>query len=139
MRIYYIDEALNEEELNFVKESIANRESLKSIQSIEQIRVPCILPPFNKNGQLCQNIEKQIELIKKNLINSGINSDQGAQVIWVMPKETHLGVKFQMAIMELTGFAPYVVQRWFINEKEETVRGNLRVIDGHGMLGGGKD
>lgn len=136
MKVYYLDESLDKEELEFVKSSLVQREGLLSIQEIEQIRIPTILPTPQENGSFSETIEEQTQLLEKNLLKVGINESYGTQVVWVMPKETHWGVKFQLAISNLTGCFPYVFQRWSVNEAGKTVRKNMRLIDGHGMMGG---
>jgi len=135
MRIYYLDEALNNEELTFVKDAIVQREGLGAIQSLEQVRIPTVLPTPSIEGQFQESIEEQIYMLYKNLKNAGIEKDVDKQITFVMPKEAHWGVKIQMAIVELTGFAPYVVQRWSVDDKGKTVRRDIRLIDAHGMFG----
>jgi len=134
MRIYYLDEPLNEEELNFAKDALCQKKGLKSIQSIEQIRVPTILPTPGKKGIFEEDVEDRTQLAMNNLIRAGINNDIGTQTTWIMPKETHWGTIFQLAIYEITGFAPYVIQRWRI-EGEKKVKRDIRLIDAHGMIG----
>jgi hypothetical protein len=135
VKIYYLDEPLNDEELAFVRESLASREGLSSIQDLEQIRVPMVLPAA-QGGRLDESIEAQTQRLQQNLKNSGLSPEVGGQIVWVMPRETHWGAKFQLAIADLTGFYPYVLQRWRPSESGELVRGNPRLIDGHGMMGG---
>jgi hypothetical protein len=136
VRIYYLDEALNGSEISFVKEALAQREGLRAIQDAEQIRVPAVLATPPVGGEFQLSTDQQIRILQRNLINAGIEEDAGTQVTFVMPKETHWGVKIQMAIMELTGFAPYVVQRWSIDDRGNIVRRSIRVINGHRMFGG---
>jgi len=50
MKIYYLDEPLNEEELTFVKEAISEREGLRAIQAIEKHRIPALLPSRDKKA-----------------------------------------------------------------------------------------
>lgn len=135
MTIYYLDEPLNDEELAFVRESLAEREGLRAIQDLEQVRVPMVLP-MPRDGKLEESIEVQTQRLQQNLMHSGLSHGVGGQIVWVMPRETHWGVKFQLAIADLTGFYPYVLQRWRPSESGELVRGNPRLIDGHGKMGG---
>ena len=135
MKIYYLDEPLDEDELTFLKESIAQFEDIRSIQSMEQKRVPKVLPVPNTEGKFEENIEDRIELVKNSLIKAGIEKDIGNQVTWVLPKEMHWSALFQTAIQEVTGFSPYVAQRWH-SEEEGIVKGEMRVLDGHGLFVG---
>lgn len=134
MRIYYIDEPLNNSDLVLLKEAISSRDGLRALQKIEQIKIPCVLPMDSDLSNM--DTRKVLELIKGNLLNAGVGNDCGIQVVFVMPQTTHWGVKFQMAIMELTGIGPYTFQRWRVDEDGKSYRGNSRVIDTHGMFGG---
>jgi hypothetical protein len=40
MRIYYFDAPLDADELSFVKSGLISREGLRSIQGLEQVRIP---------------------------------------------------------------------------------------------------
>lgn len=135
MRIYYLDKPLNEEELKFVKQALCEREGLQSIQVVEQIRVPTVLPIPGKEKVFEEDVAQRTRLAMKNLFRAGLKKDIGSQVTRVMPKETHWGAVFELAIYEVTGFAPYVVQRWRY-DGNHLVKGPIRLIDGHGMIGG---
>lgn len=135
MRIYYLDEPLDEEEIEFVKQALCQREGLQSIQHIDQIRVPTVLPIPAQKGVFEKDVEGRTQIAINSLSRAGINNDIGSQVTWVMPKNTHWGCVFQLAIWEVTGFAPYVVQRWRY-DGDHLVRGDISLIDGHGMMGG---
>lgn len=134
MRIYYLDSELSPEDMIFLKESIASREGIGWIQKIEQIRVPSVLPSDLDLKNI--SLEKQLELVRNSLVKSGIEVDIGKQIIWVMPKDTHWGMKFQMAILEITGIGPYTLQRWRRDEDGHLELGYPRLIDTQGLLGG---
>ncbi|QEM69106.1 hypothetical protein FO488_13670 [Geobacter sp. FeAm09] len=138
MRIYYLDEPLSNDELTFVTKSVLEKDfsELVSVKLFEQIRVPGVWPAPNTNGKYKETSpEPHIALVRKNIQKAGIFRDVGKQVVWVMPKATYWGAIFQMAIFEETGYYPYVAQRWYV-EDGESVKGDLRLIDGHGMMGG---
>lgn len=42
---------------------------------------------------------------------------------------------YAYAITEETGFAPYFIKRWH-GEGDDMVRGEIEVIDEHGLMGG---
>jgi len=138
MRIYYLDEPLNDEEVVFVTKSVLEKDytELSSVKLFEQIRVPGVWPAPNAKG-LYEGTgpEPHINLVRNNLQKAGISRDIGKQVVWVMPKVTYWGVIFQMAIFEETGLHPYAAQRWYF-EDGKTIKGDIRLIDGHGMMGG---
>lgn len=133
MRIYYLDEPLNDSDLALLKEAISTRDGLRSLQKMEQVKVPCVLPVDSDLANM--GTRKVLELIKGNLLNAGAGNDYGTQVAFVMPQTTHWGLKFQVAIMELTGIGPYTFQRWRVDEEGKLYRGNSRVVDTHGMFG----
>ncbi|UCG64428.1 MAG: hypothetical protein JSW12_17645 [Deltaproteobacteria bacterium] len=124
---------MDKNELEFVKQALAKREGLQYIQIIEHIRVPTVLPTPGKKGVFEEEVVERMQVAVNSLVRVGIKNDVGSQVTWVMPKETHWGVVFQLAIYEVTGFAPYLVQRWRY-EGDQLVRGNIRLIDGHGLI-----
>lgn len=135
MKIYYIDEKLNQEEIEFVKMSIVNFEDLRAIQDLEQIKVAPILPVPDKSGTLNLTPKELISIAVKNLTRSGIENATGTQIVWVMPREIHWNGIFQMAIMNITGYFPYMVQRWLPDEEGRFTVKSLRIIDGHGLCG----
>ena len=134
MRIYYMDEPLNKEEWQSIKNFLAERDGVNSIKAVEQIRVPMVLPIPGTNGKFKEDITERINLIKNNLLKAGLRRDQGSQIVWVLPRDLDWGSIFQMAIYEITGFFPYIVQRWFYLD-EQIIRRDIRLIDGHGMMG----
>jgi len=138
MRIYYLDEPLIDEEVVFVTNSVLEKDFTGQgcDKIFEQIRVPGVWPTPNSKGQYEGTGPKShINLVRKNLQKAEISRDAGKQVVWVMPKETYWGAIFQMAIFEETGFHPYTAQRWYF-ENGKQVKGEIRLIDGHGMMGG---
>ncbi len=137
VRCYYLDQPLSRAELSSVRETVAYRESVEADEiELKQVQVPSVWPAMSP-GQYNEprESERHTQLVRRNLQNAGIRQDVGRQVVWVMPKETYWGVVFQLAIFEETGFYPYTVQRWSM-KGSRIVRGPLRVIDGHGMMGG---
>lgn len=136
LRIYYLDEPLDNDELEFLKEVMCEWETFKTIQEIEQIRVPAVFPTRNTEGMYDGSIGDNIELVKNNLLKAGIADDIGTQVVLVQPKELFWGASCTTAIGDITGFLPYVIQRWFLdNETDEWYRDEPRVIDSHGAFG----
>jgi len=136
LNVYYLDEPLDDEDIEFLIEILCEWESLKIIQEINQIRVPSVFPNINKNGKYDEDIGERIELIKNNLFKAGIEKDIGTQITWIHPKDLQWGAAFTTAIGDITGYLPYVIQRWFFDDDtEEWVRGEPRIMDSHGMFG----
>lgn len=132
--VYYLDEPLSDEDAAFVVESLADREGISVDSKIAQNRVANVLPA-HIDGAL-RMPASDIELLKKHLVRAGLRKDAGRQIVWVMPRDTAWGVRFQLSIFEITGFYPYVLQRWGHADDGEVVKRNTRLIDGHGMMGG---
>ena len=132
--VYYLDEPLNDEDSAFVVEALIARESTSADSKIAQNRVATLFPA-HVDGAI-REPATDIELLKKHLIRAGLRKDAGRQVVWVMPRDIAWGVRFQLSIFEITGFYPYVLQRWSRGEDGAVVKRNTRLIDGHGMMGG---
>ncbi|GAB2534186.1 hypothetical protein [Rhodanobacter koreensis] len=132
--VYYLDEPLSDEDRTFILGSLAAREGIGLNSKIIQNRVATVLPA-HVDGTL-REPTSDIELLKKHLVRAGLRKDAGRQVVWVMPKDTAWGARFQLSIFEITGFYPYVLQRWSCNEDGALVKRDTRLIDGHGMMGG---
>lgn len=135
-RIYYLDEQLGDHELHEVLSAVRSFVAKPvPVESAEQVRVPGVLPLPDKDGLFKEGgAETHTTIVRRNLINAGIHNDRGKQVVWVMPKQAYWGNIFQMAIFEETGFFPYMVQRWYMDESGEMKRGDLRVINAHGLM-----
>ncbi|WP_334189022.1 hypothetical protein [Noviherbaspirillum sp.] len=134
---YYLDEPLNGAELQFVTQTLIGpfARFKTGAASLIQRRVPAVLPAPDANGLYAEDREQRAERIRKNLRHAGIRGDFGRQVAWVMPQDSDWDAIFQFAIREETLFAPFVVQRWFI-EKGKPVRGPARVVDTQLLLQG---
>ena len=132
--VYYLDEPLSDEDGAFVIESLAARDAAGANSQISQSRVATVFPA-NVEGMV-RDAATDIELLKKHLIRAGLRKDAGRQVVWAMPKDSAWGIRFQLSIFEITGFYPYVLQRWSRNDAGALVKRNIRLIDGHGMMGG---
>ena len=132
---YYLDEALNDEELRFVTQTLIGPWArFKTGASALQIRrVPLVLPTPNANGLHAHDREHRAQCVRNNLRHAGIRADCGRQVVWVMPRDADWDAVFQFAIHAETGFGPFVAQRWFKRD-EALVRGPIRVVDTHTML-----
>lgn len=127
---YYLDEALTDEELRFLTQALVGpwAKFRTGATAILQRRVPAVLPLPDEGGAYQDTREQRAERIRANLRHAGIRADAGRQVVWVMPRDMEWDAIFQFAIREETGFAPFVAQRWFM-EQGEAVRGEMRVID----------
>ena len=132
---YYLDEALSEAELDFVQQSLIGpwAKFKTGAAGIEQKRVPAVLPAPDENGEYAESREQRAERMRANLRHAGIRAFNGRQVVWVMPRDTGWDAIFQFAIREETGYAPYVAQRWFV-EDGALVRGPVRVVDTEMMI-----
>jgi hypothetical protein len=134
---YYLDEPLTDDELQFVRHALIGpwARFRTGAADLQQKRVPAVLPLPDADGEYAEDREKRAERIRPNLRHAGIRSDAGRQVVWVMPRDPEWDAIFQFAIREETGYGPYVVQRWFI-ENGTPVRGQVRVIDTQMLLRG---
>ena len=134
---YYIDEPLAEDELQFVEQALLGPWAKFKTQasSIAQKRVPLVLPTPAPDGSYAETPEQRAQHVRGNLRHVGIRADAGIQVVWVMPRDTQWGAIFQFAIHEETGFAPFVVQRWFL-QNGQLARGSARVVNAHMLLQG---
>lgn len=127
---YYLDEPLTGDELQFVQTTLIGPWSRfrTDAAGLEQKRVPAVLPTPNENGHYTEDREQRAQTVRANLRHAGIRADNGRQVVWVAPHDTDWDAIFQFAIREETGFAPFVAQRWFV-EQGIAVHGSIRVID----------
>lgn len=134
---YYLDEPLTADEMQFIGSTLIGpwAKFRTSASTLEQKRVPAVLPMPDENGIYAESREARAERVRSNLRHAGIRVDAGRQVVWVMPRDADWDAIFQFAIREETGFAPYVAQRWF-PEEGELVRGRVRVLDTDMMLRG---
>lgn len=98
-------------------------------------RVPNVLPLPDDLGRFTDTREQRAERIRANLRHAGIGADAGHQVVWVMPRDSEWDAIFQFAIREETGFAPYVLQRWF-RENGELARREARIVNTQMLLQG---
>jgi len=134
MKIYYLDEPLNQGELESIQEFLVEREGIKYANIIEQIRIPAVLPAPDLDGKYRNDLRKLIDNVKNNFVRAGLIRDYGQQIVFVMSKDNFWNGIFQLAISEITGFYPYVVQRWYYVD-DKIVRGDIRLIDGQGLMG----
>lgn len=127
---YYLDEPLTEAELDFVKQSLLGpwAKFKTGAADIQQKRVPAVLPTPDEHGIYAESREQRAERVRANLRHAGIRACNGRQVVWVMAHNAQWDAIFQFAIREETGYAPYVAQRWFV-QNGELVRGPVRVLD----------
>jgi len=134
---YYLDEPLNSVELQFVERVLIGpwAKFKTGASAILQKRVPLVLPTPDENGTYSESREQRAERIRPNLQHAGVRADNGRQVVWVMPRDTSWDAIFQFAIREETGLAPFVVQRWFV-ENGVPIRRDVRVIDTQMLIRG---
>jgi len=134
---YYIDEALEDDELLFVSNALIGpwAKFKTGASSITQKRVPLLLPTPDANGVYKESRERRAERIRPALQRAGIRADNGHQVVWVMPQDMEWDAIFQFAIREETGLAPYVVQRWFM-EEGNAVSKPVRVVNTQMLIEG---
>jgi len=97
--------------------------------------VPLVLPTPDANGAYAEDREQRAERVRPNLRHAGIRADNGRQVVWVMPRETEWDAIFQFAIRAETGLAPFVAQRWFI-EDGMPMRKEVRVVNTQMLIQG---
>jgi len=134
---YYLDEPLTGDELLFVETTLIGpwAKFRTNAAALEQKRVPAVLPMPDRNGTYAEDREQRAQGVRANLRHAGIRMNNGRQVVWIAPKDADWDAIFQFAIREETGFAPFAVQRWFV-EHGELVRGSIRVIDTQMLIRG---
>ncbi len=134
---YYLDEALDAEELDFVGRTLLGpwARFKTGRNELKQLRVPFVMPAPDVHGQYDFSREQRAERIAANLRHAGILADQGRRVVWVMPRDMNWDAIFQYAIRRATGQGPFVVQRWFAQEGQ-LMRGQVRVIDTQMLIEG---
>jgi hypothetical protein len=93
------------------------------------------LPVPDEHGVYAEDREQRAERVRGNLRHAGMQADAGRQVVWVMPRDAEWDAIFQFAIRLETGFAPFVAQRWFM-ENGILVRGEVRVVNAHMLMQG---
>jgi hypothetical protein len=134
---YYLDQALDDEELQFVARTLIGpwARFKTGAQELRQVRVPAVLPLPDEDGAYAESREQRAHRVCLNLHHAGIRADAGKRVVWVTPQDADWDAIFQFAIREETGFAPFVAQRWFPQDGV-LVRGKLRVVDADMLLRG---
>ncbi|HEX7646690.1 MAG TPA: hypothetical protein VF450_04705 [Noviherbaspirillum sp.] len=132
---YYLDEALGDDELAFVQQCLVGpwAKFKTGAAGVELRRVPAVLPMPDEQGRYAQSREQRAEGVRANLRHAGIRAFNGRQVVWVMPRDAEWDAIFEYAIREETGYAPFVAQRWFVNN-DVLVRGPLRLLDTEMMI-----
>ena len=127
---YYLDEPLTDDELAFVQQTLIGpwAKFKTKADSLVQKRVPAVLPTPDEHGRYEETREQRAERVRANLRHADIRNDNGWQVVWVTPHDSDWDAIFQFAIREETGLAPFVAQRWFV-ENGVAVRGSIRVVD----------
>ncbi|MDB5769983.1 MAG: hypothetical protein V7606_111 [Burkholderiales bacterium] len=134
---YYLDAPLAANELQFVRQALIGpwAKFKTGATSLVQRRVPVVLPVPDEHGVYAEDREQRAERVRGNLRHAGMQADAGRQVVWVMPRDAEWDAIFQFAIRLETGFAPFVAQRWFM-ENGILVRGEVRVVNAHMLMQG---
>jgi hypothetical protein len=134
---YYLDAPLTTHELQFARQSLLGpwAKFKTGATSLAQSRVPAVLPVPDAYGVYAEDREQRAERVRANLRHAGIRADSGRQVLWIMPRDPEWDAIFQFAIRLETGFAPYVAQRWFM-ENGMLVRGEVRIVNTHMLMQG---
>lgn len=134
---YFLDDPLSSDERQLVESSLLGpwaKFKTGAVALIEK-RVPLVLPLPDAQGRYPGTPEQRAAHMRRHLRHAGIRADAGRQVLWIMPADPEWDAIFQYAIREETGFAPYVVQRWY-RQPEGIVRGQVRVVDTQMLING---
>ncbi len=133
VKCYFIDEPLSTGEVAEVEGLITPcDDDVSGGVSLEQVRVPFVLPVPEHGGGYQKSPGELIESARGNLRNAGIEAESGSQVIWITPKDLIWASIFQTAIYNETGFFPISVHRWRV-EEGAIVKKGLIIKDGmHG-------
>jgi hypothetical protein len=134
---YYLDAPLTGNERQFVEQTLLGpwAKFKTGASSLTQKRVPVVLPVPDSNGLYAEDRERRAERMRANLRHAGIRADIGRQVVWIMPRDYEWDAIFQFAIRMETGFAPFVAQRWFM-ENGVLVHGDVRLVDTQMLMQG---
>ncbi len=134
---YYLDDPLSDDERRLVEQALLGpwAKFRTGATALAEKRVPLVLPVPDPDGRFNDTREQRAARIRGNLRHAGIAADAGRQVVWVMPRDGQWDAIFQFAIREETGFAPYVVQRWY-SDNGELVRGLARVVNTQMLIEG---
>lgn len=134
---YYLDDPLSDDERRLVEQALLGpwAKFRTGATGLAEKRVPAILPLPDANGRFGDTPEHRAGRIRGNLRHAGMVDDAGRQVVWVMPQDREWDAIFQFAIREETGFAPYVVQRWF-DAGGQLVRRPARVVNTQMLIEG---
>jgi hypothetical protein len=126
MRAYYLDRPLNDEELAFASEALNH--------SIEQVRIPHVLPAPNLDSGTDFSIYSDPGFWIRHLRSAGIDLDANTQVVLVAPSHFGMNVTLLQAIRNATGFYPYYIQT---TDQRDAIGnpGSLRILDTEGLLG----
>jgi len=127
VRVYYLEEALAGNDLQFISEEFANEEE------IEQIRIPYVLPA-NREGLSLSVLKRHEGLLRKRLRALGVARDKNQQVVLVAPKDMYWYSVLLGAIAAETGIYPHLVQ----TEGQRQAIGNpgaTRILDTQGLMG----
>lgn len=127
---YYVDDPLDDRELAFVQQTLLGpwAKFKTGAASLAHRRVPLVVPAPDQHGHYAKSREQRAEQVRTNLRHAGIRDDNGRQVLWLAPQNLEWDAIFRWAIREETGFSPYVVQRWSLNNGMP-VRCGLRILD----------
>lgn len=131
MRIYYLDEALADRELEQLRVAVCNP---ATETPLDQVRVPCVLPATQDPADAHDSTDRHLyQLAIRYLRRAGLDRDFGHQVGWVLPRDTRWRGIFQAAIERVTGYLPVTIQRWRTADDGTLERAPLCVMDMHGM------
>lgn len=134
---YFLDDPLSDDERRLVEQALLGpwAKFRTGATALTEKRVPAVLPLPDASGRFDSTPEQRAGRVHGNLLHAGILDDAGHQVVWVMPQDSQWDAIFQFAIREETGFAPYVVQRWF-RHGGEMVRRQARIVNTQMLIEG---
>lgn len=126
-RIYYLEEPLSAEDAAFVAEELCGG------GSIEQVRIPHVLPVLSESGWTLGEEQRHERLLRKHLRVCGMGKDSDQQVILVAPRSMHWYSALSGAVAAETGLYPYLVQT---SAQREAIGnpGYTRILDMAGLL-----
>lgn len=132
MRLYYVDEPLNAQDLAFASNALIE---LGGSAVTEQVRIPYVFPTDAASGTFEQMMRRHIRLVRRHLANAGIAIDRGTKIAFVAPKNIHWYSVLIEAFRAETGAYPFLIQTGSQREALGNP-GKTRVIDTEGMLHG---
>jgi hypothetical protein len=118
MKIYYLDEPLTSEQVEYVKEMMKD---VIGNEDLEQMRIPHLFPvpePDENSGAFLSRCEEEVRPL---LRAAGIHSQAGRRVILALSSNVQWNATLQYLIYAITGSTPFVLIRGVEGNPEKLI------------------